>query len=284
MRNQHCNVVIRGGPPPRSKTALAARRGNAASAREQLPSRGPPPPGAPAALPLPHALRPGAARGPPGAAVSERRSARAPASTAMDPVRVTYLPPRRTYSFNAQWEHDFLFVQGTSGALCLVCGTVVTSVRKFNVERHYKSAHAREYAAVTGDDRVNLVNVLKEDLTHQQAASSVASAGAPAASHSASAPAAGGEGLPNGASKRAKLHVKSEPPDFEAEDDAVLDASAAAAVAASYPAAAVYSPGAGAACLAPDDDEFAVVGRRLAFQLRAMREDQRLLAEKIIGD
>ncbi|KAK7868314.1 hypothetical protein R5R35_013898 [Gryllus longicercus] len=209
----------------------------------------------------------------------------------MDPAGVTYLPPRRTYSFNAQWEHDFLFVQGTSGALCLVCGTVVTSVRKFNVERHYKSAHAKEYAAVTGDDRVNLVNMLKEDLTHQQqevdlaasleAASSVAGAGAPAASHSASAPPAGGEGLPNGASKRAKLHVKSEPPDFEAED-AVLDASAAAAVAASYPAAAVYSPG--AACLAPDDDEFAVVGRRLAFQLRAMREDQRLLAEKIIGD
>ena len=66
----------------------------------------------------------------------------------------------------SKWEGQWLFVQSGERAKCLVCGHSVIA-KKYNVERHYNSKHADMYNSVQGDERLQLIENLKETVDNE---------------------------------------------------------------------------------------------------------------------
>ena len=67
------------------------------------------------------------------------------------------------------WEHDYLFTEADSNAICLVCKQKVGVLKEYNIRRHYETMHSHQFAKYTGEDRkVTVANLLMKLDTQQQ--------------------------------------------------------------------------------------------------------------------
>jgi len=69
-------------------------------------------------------------------------------------------------SFNPDWEVQYFFsatITDTGKVVCLVCFKEV-QVKKYNIERHFKSHHAAAYANLSAERKSEEVARLKETL------------------------------------------------------------------------------------------------------------------------
>ena len=71
--------------------------------------------------------------------------------------------------FKKCWEHDYLFTEVDSNAICLVCKQKVAVLKEYNIRRHYETMHSHQFAKYTGEDRkVKAANLLMKLDTQQQ--------------------------------------------------------------------------------------------------------------------
>lgn len=71
---------------------------------------------------------------------------------------------RSVLQFNSSWECDYLFTESEGGAKCLVCGKIL-GIKKYNLERHYRTHHFNQYGSVEGEMRLNILKNLREEGT-----------------------------------------------------------------------------------------------------------------------
>lgn len=77
----------------------------------------------------------------------------------------------KTYHFHSEWENDFFFTSVNSKAVCLICQASITTAKKGNVERHFKTIHKTydtEFPPKS-ELRKKRVKELKSQLAGQQA-------------------------------------------------------------------------------------------------------------------
>jgi len=65
--------------------------------------------------------------------------------------------------FKPDWELLFLFIPVGNASECLVCNKVVSTMRKYHLERHYKTYHQDEFGTTNGVDRETLLQRLKAE-------------------------------------------------------------------------------------------------------------------------
>ena len=71
--------------------------------------------------------------------------------------------------FKKCWEHDYLFTEVDSNAICLVYKQKVAVLKEYNIRRHYETMHSHQFAKYTGEDRkVKVANLLMKLETQQQ--------------------------------------------------------------------------------------------------------------------
>lgn len=70
---------------------------------------------------------------------------------------------KRKLNTNRQqgWEIDFFFLNAEIKPQCLICNTVISSNRSFNISRHYSISHEKDYRYYNGDSRVQILKSLK---------------------------------------------------------------------------------------------------------------------------
>ncbi|XP_076167256.1 general transcription factor II-I repeat domain-containing protein 2-like [Ptiloglossa arizonensis] len=66
--------------------------------------------------------------------------------------------------FNPSWEEAYLCTEHEGSAKCLVCLKSLNQLKKYNLQRHYNTYHAKEYARFTGDERFAEIIRLKSKL------------------------------------------------------------------------------------------------------------------------
>lgn len=89
-------------------------------------------------------------------------------------------PPKskiRKYSFKNEWVNSYLVYPSNGGAVCLLCNNHLSCLRKYTIERHYRTHHSEfdSKFAVGSSSRSEVVNVLLEKSGYQTKESSVRS-------------------------------------------------------------------------------------------------------------
>lgn len=69
--------------------------------------------------------------------------------------------------FNERWTNDYFCVLHKDKAICLICHEGISSLKEYNVRRHYESRHSN-YSSLEGEARNNRVTSLTKSLTQQQ--------------------------------------------------------------------------------------------------------------------
>lgn len=75
-------------------------------------------------------------------------------------------PRKSSQSFNPLWEEQYLCTASSNDntVLCLVCGQVFGTPKQFNLSRHYKNKHMRDFENLNGIQRALTIVRLKEGL------------------------------------------------------------------------------------------------------------------------
>ncbi|XP_043265181.1 general transcription factor II-I repeat domain-containing protein 2-like [Colletes gigas] len=76
--------------------------------------------------------------------------------------------PNSISYFNPIWEVAYLCAEHEGSAKCLVCLKSLNQLKKYNLQRHYNSFHAKEYARLTGEERLTEIKRLKSKLIKLQ--------------------------------------------------------------------------------------------------------------------
>ena len=63
-------------------------------------------------------------------------------------------------AFKSDWEEKYFQIEIDNKAHCLLCTVVISSVKSFNVERHYK-IHSVKYDCYRGESRKRKLESLK---------------------------------------------------------------------------------------------------------------------------
>ncbi|XP_043259019.1 general transcription factor II-I repeat domain-containing protein 2-like [Colletes gigas] len=66
--------------------------------------------------------------------------------------------------FNPSWEKAYFFTEHDHNVRCLVCLKSLNHVKKYNLQRHYNTFHAKQYSRFTGDERLAEIVRLKSKL------------------------------------------------------------------------------------------------------------------------
>jgi hypothetical protein len=69
--------------------------------------------------------------------------------------------------FNPEWEQDYLFIDMKGKPQCLVCLQVLTVMKEYNIERHYKTVHGEKYDRFKDEARTAVFNDLKKKRSAQ---------------------------------------------------------------------------------------------------------------------
>ena len=63
-------------------------------------------------------------------------------------------------AFQSDWEEKYFLIEIDSKAHCLLCSVVLSTLKSYNVERHYKS-HSAQYNCYKGESRKRKLELLK---------------------------------------------------------------------------------------------------------------------------
>lgn len=66
-------------------------------------------------------------------------------------------------TFNINWELDYFFTSFNNKMLCLLCDTVLTTMKKANANKHYLTHKEHKYFNVKGESRNAAVQKLKDE-------------------------------------------------------------------------------------------------------------------------
>ncbi|XP_023226735.1 general transcription factor II-I repeat domain-containing protein 2B-like [Centruroides sculpturatus] len=72
-------------------------------------------------------------------------------------------------TFNVEWELDFFFTAEKDKMMCLLCNTVLNTLKKANANKHYLTHKEHKYFALEGESRKAALQKLKNEKHHQQA-------------------------------------------------------------------------------------------------------------------
>lgn len=77
---------------------------------------------------------------------------------------------RSSLLFNPVWEESYLCQANEeyNTVTCLVCHQEFSSPKQYNLLRHYKNKHEKDYALLVGDDRLVEIARLKELIVSQR--------------------------------------------------------------------------------------------------------------------
>ena len=70
--------------------------------------------------------------------------------------------------FKSSWTFDFFVVEHNECLLCLICQEKISVFKEYNIKRHYSTKHAVKFDNLTGQVRIDRVNLLKASVTSQQ--------------------------------------------------------------------------------------------------------------------
>lgn len=70
--------------------------------------------------------------------------------------------------FNDSWTTNYFFVFSNNKPICLICSESIAALKEYNIKRHYISKHSEKYGKLTGEQRKDAINKLKNNLTGQQ--------------------------------------------------------------------------------------------------------------------
>ena len=71
-------------------------------------------------------------------------------------------------TFQERWTEQYFFVQVSSKPICLICNNAVSSLKEYNIKRHYVTNHALAYDKFKDQFRKDKVAELKNVLVGQQ--------------------------------------------------------------------------------------------------------------------
>lgn len=72
-------------------------------------------------------------------------------------------------TFNVEWELDYFFISMKDKMLCLLCNTIITTLKKANANKHYLTHSEHKYFNLEGESRKAALQKLKNEKHHQQA-------------------------------------------------------------------------------------------------------------------
>lgn len=55
----------------------------------------------------------------------------------------------------------FFILNAENKPQCLICNTIISSIKSFNISRHYSTNHKKDYGHYNGDSRVQILKSLK---------------------------------------------------------------------------------------------------------------------------
>ncbi|KAI6652455.1 General transcription factor II-I repeat domain-containing protein 2A-like [Oopsacas minuta] len=70
--------------------------------------------------------------------------------------------------FKSSWTLDFFVVEHNEYLLCLICQEKIAVFKEYNIKRHYSTKHADTFDTLTGQVRIDRVNLLKDSINSQQ--------------------------------------------------------------------------------------------------------------------
>ena len=70
--------------------------------------------------------------------------------------------------FNDDWSRNYFVIPHERGAMCVICETPVAVMKEYNIKRHYTSKHASMYDSLTGQSRLDKLQVLIDSLKKQR--------------------------------------------------------------------------------------------------------------------
>lgn len=70
--------------------------------------------------------------------------------------------------FKETWLVDYFVIQNGNVALCLICKKTISVLREFNISRHYRTLHEREYQQFTDKTREEKAHMMKHELMSQE--------------------------------------------------------------------------------------------------------------------
>ena len=72
--------------------------------------------------------------------------------------------------FQERWTEQYFFVQVSSKPICLICNDAISTLKEYNIKRHYVTNHAPGYDKFKDQFGRNKVAELKNVLVGQQVA------------------------------------------------------------------------------------------------------------------
>uniref|UniRef100_A0A6P7F1W9 General transcription factor II-I repeat domain-containing protein 2A-like n=1 Tax=Diabrotica virgifera virgifera TaxID=50390 RepID=A0A6P7F1W9_DIAVI len=70
--------------------------------------------------------------------------------------------------FNEEWELQYFLISSNDKMVCLLCSTVITTIKKYNANQHYMTHSNHKYAILEGEARETILQQLKKEKLHQQ--------------------------------------------------------------------------------------------------------------------
>ncbi|UYV66688.1 EPM2AIP1 [Cordylochernes scorpioides] len=70
--------------------------------------------------------------------------------------------------FNEEWELQYFLISSKDKMVCLLCSTVLTTIKKYNANQHYMTHSNHKYAILEGEARKTILQQLKNEKLHRQ--------------------------------------------------------------------------------------------------------------------
>lgn len=83
-------------------------------------------------------------------------------------------------TFKDSWTISYFFINYKKSALCLICSEKISSLKEYNIKRHYIQKHEEKYKKFTGQLRIDLLKKMQSSLSEQQSSFTKVSAEAEA--------------------------------------------------------------------------------------------------------
>ncbi|XP_076684327.1 general transcription factor II-I repeat domain-containing protein 2-like isoform X2 [Andrena cerasifolii] len=76
--------------------------------------------------------------------------------------------PHAIAPFKPSWEEAYLFTEHEGSIKCLACLKLFSCVKSYNLKRHYDANHAKDYANLKGEERLQVIQILKENISQAE--------------------------------------------------------------------------------------------------------------------
>ena len=69
--------------------------------------------------------------------------------------------------FQEKWKFDYFFTFVKDKAVCLICSETVSTLKEYNIKRHYDIKHEQQYKHLTGQLRIDKFNQMEKNFGKQ---------------------------------------------------------------------------------------------------------------------